>query len=153
MVFGGPGVGSNGDIVLGSLNGTNGFKLDGENNDDWSGWSVSAIGDINSDSYTDLLIGAYGYGSDTGRSYVVFGGPGVGDSGNILLSSLNGANGFKLDGEAAGDHSGYSVSAAGDINGDGYADLLIGAYGYPAGNNKGRSYVVFGGSLLVVQGC
>ena len=34
---------------------------------------------------------------------------------------------------------------AGDINGDGYADLLIGAFGYPAGSDKGRSYVVFGG--------
>ena len=55
---------------------------------------------------------------------------GVGSSGDILLSSLNGTNGFKLDGENNGDYSGYSVSAAGDINGDGYADLLIGAYGY-----------------------
>ena len=42
---------------------------------------------------------------------------------------LNGTNGFKLDGENNEDHSGCSVSAAGDINGDGYADLLIGAYG------------------------
>ena len=51
--------------------------------------------------YADLLIGAYGYpaGSDKGRSYVVFGGPGVGSSGALVLSSLNGTNGFKLDGE------------------------------------------------------
>ena len=41
------------------------------------------------------------------------------------------ANGFKLDGENNGDCSGCSVSAAGDINGDGHADLLIGADGYP----------------------
>ncbi len=47
------------------------------------------------------------------------------------LSALNGQNGFKLDGENNGDASGISVSAAGDINGDGHADLLIGAYGYP----------------------
>ncbi len=64
---------------------------------------------------------------------MVFGGPGVGSSGDILLSSLNGTNGFKLDGENNGDSSGCSVSAAGDINGDGHADLLIGADGYPAG--------------------
>ena len=44
---------------------------------------------------------------------------------------LMAANGFKLDGENNQDYSGYSVSAAGDINGDGYDDLLIGAYGYP----------------------
>ena len=40
-------------------------------------------------------------------------------------------NGFKLDGENNDDYSGYSVSAAGDINGDGYDDLIIGAHGYP----------------------
>ena len=61
--------------------------------------------------------------SNKGRSYVVFGGPGVGSSGVLHLSSLNGANGFKLDGENNGDFSGVSVSAAGDINGDGHADL------------------------------
>ena len=55
-----------------------------------------------------------------------------GGVGSLQLSSLNGTNGFKLDGENNGDDSGCSVSAAGDINGDGYADLLIGAYGYPA---------------------
>ena len=150
VVFGGPGVGSSGDILLSSLNGTNGFKLDGENNNDISGYSVSTADDINGDGYADLLIDAYGYpnGTAKGRSYVVFGGPGVGSSGDILLGSLTGANGFYLDGENDNDNnfnSGLTVSAAGDINGDGYVDLLIGADGYPAGSNKGRSYVVFGG--------
>ncbi len=132
---------------LTDLNGQNGFKLDGENNNDWSGASVSGAGDINGDGYADLLIGAYCYpaGSQKGRSYVVFGGPEVGSSGDILLSSLNGTNGFKLDGENNNDWSGVSVSAAGDINGDGRADLLIGASDYPHGTYKGRSYVVFGG--------
>ena len=74
-------------LLLSSLNGTNGFKLDGENNNDYSGYSVSAAGDINGDGYADLLIGACGYpsGNCTGRSYVVFGGPGVGNSGDLLL--------------------------------------------------------------------
>ena len=73
----------------------------------------------------------------------------------LLLSSLNGTNGFKLDGENNDDYSGYSVSAAGDINGDGYADLMIGAHGYPSGSDKGRSYVVFGaqGWARVVTCC
>ena len=48
---------------------------------------------------------------------------------NIDLSSLDGSNGFKLSGAAADDHSGYSVASAGDVNGDGFDDLIIGARG------------------------
>ncbi len=134
-------------LNLTDLNGQNGFKIDGENNGDRSGSSVSAAGDINGDGHDDLVVGAYGYpaSSRKGRSYVVFGGPGVGSSGNIALSSLNGINGFKLDGENDNDCSGRSVSAAGDVNGDGHSDLIIGADGYPGGSSQGRSYVVLGG--------
>ena len=63
-----------------------------------------------------------------GASYVVFGKSGIGSSGSLALSSLNGSNGFVLNGVASS-HSGYSVSGAGDINGDGIADLIIGATG------------------------
>ncbi len=145
VVFGGPGVGSGGVFGFSTLNGSNGFKLDGENNGDDSGRSVSVVGDINGDGYDDLIIGASQYGGLKGRSYVLFGGLGVGSSGLFSLSSLNGVNGFKLDGENNNDRSGFSVNAAGDVNGDKYADLIIGAFGYPGSKNKGRSYVVFGG--------
>ena len=145
VVFGGKGMTGNGVFNLSSLNGDNGFKLEGETANDASGCSVTVAGDINGDGHNDLLIGAYGYGSGIGRSYVVFGGPGIGSSGLILLSSLNGANGFKLDGENSGDSSGVSVDVAGDINGDGHADLIIAAPGYPKYGRQGRSYVLFGG--------
>ena len=159
VVFGDPGVGKTGTLLLSSLNGSNGFKLDGENNNDQSGYSVNAAGDINGDGYNDVLIGAPNSGGK-GRSYVVFGDPGVGKTGTLLLSSLNGSNGFKLDGENNNDQSGYSVSAAGDINGDGYNDALIGAPGYGNSGNPnrdgpwgiGRSYVVFGGPGVGVNG-
>ena len=55
---------------------------------------------------------------------------------------------LNLTAKIAGDQSGFAVSAAGDINGDGISDLMIGAYGYPAGIGKGRSYVVFGGQKV-----
>jgi Ca2+-binding RTX toxin-like protein len=62
------------------------------------------------------------------------------------LSALNGSNGFAINGIAALDYSGRSVSSAGDVNGDGFDDLIIGAYGAdPNGiNAAGQSYVVFG---------
>ena len=146
VVFGGPGVGSQGLISLSSLNGSNGFKLDGEATDDESGRWVSAAGDINGDGYVDLLIGAPWHASNgaskSGRSYVLFGGPGVGNQGLLSLSSLNGINGFKLDSELTQDNSGF-VNAAGDINGDGVADFLIGACGVWK-NGAGSTYVVFG---------
>ena len=64
---------------------------------------------------------------------------------NIDLSSLDGTNGFRLSGVAAGDFSGLSVASAGDVNGDGFADLIIGALTADAKDiNSGASYVVFG---------
>ena len=131
---------------LSSLDGSNGFKLNGENNGDYSGYPVNAAGDINGDGHADLIIGASGYlglgHNGKGRSYVVFGGPGVGSNGVFNLSTLTGVSGFKLDGESINDLSGFSVNTAGDINGDGVVDLLIGAYGH--NSSTGRSYVVFG---------
>jgi hypothetical protein len=60
------------------------------------------------------------------------------------LSSLNGTNGFQINGEMARDYSGRSVSAAGDVNGDGFDDIIIGSYmADPNGNISGASYVVF----------
>ena len=76
---------------------------------------------------------------------MVFGKAG-GFSSSINLSSLSGATGFRLDGVAAGDRSGRSVSAAGDVNGDGFDDIIVGArFADPnALANAGSSYVVFG---------
>ena len=135
-------------LELSSLDGLNGFALNGEAEDDICGRMLSSAGDVNGDGIDDLIIGAYradANGNDSGRSYVVFGSMSAFSS-SIELSSLDGLNGFALDGESAGDASGVSVSAAGDINGDGIDDLIIGARaadpnGIPS---AGRSYVVFG---------
>ena len=138
-------------LALSSLDGTNGFMLDGETAYDNAGFSVSAAGDINGDGVDDLTVGApYAelIGSLSGRSYVVFGKT-TGFNSPLALSSLDGSNGFMLDGEAAGDQSGRSVSAAGDINGDGIDDLIVGAYRADPNPFSGRSYVVFGRASVI----
>ena len=82
--------------------------------------------------------------SSAGESYVVFGK--ASGFAHLDLSRLNGSNGFRLDGVDPGDHSGISVASAGDFNGDGFADLIIGAAdGDSNGDSRaGESYVVFG---------
>jgi Ca2+-binding RTX toxin-like protein len=138
---------ANSTFNLSNLNGNNGFRLNGINVDDRSGVSVSNAGDINGDGIDDLIIGAYfadPNGGYSGQSYVVFGSRSTFAS-NFNLSDLNGNNGFRLNGINANDRSGVSVSNAGDINGDGIDDLIIGAvYADPNGNYSGQSYVVFG---------
>ncbi len=156
VVFGGAGVGASGAIELSSLNGTNGFVLNGVDAGDFSGASVSAAGDINGDGVDDIIIGARNAdpnGFNSGESYVIFGGPGVGAGGAFELSSLSGTNGFVINGADAVDTSGTSVSAAGDVNGDGVDDLIIGArYADPNGSASGESYVVFGGASVGAGG-
>ena len=132
---------------LSSLNGINGFRLNGINTGDNAGADVSGAGDVNGDGFDDLIIGALSSdagGTDSGESYVVFGKP-QGFTPAFELSSLNGQNGFRLIGIDGGDQSGLAVSGAGDINGDGFDDLIISAPNADAGGiDSGECYVVFG---------
>ena len=133
----------NATVDVGNL-GAAGFRIDGIDGADEAGRSVSGAGDVNGDGLADLLIGAHQAApsgiNGAGESYVVFG---KADGTLVDLANL-GSGGFRIDGIDAGDRSGNSVSGAGDVNGDGLADLLIGATN--AGDNAGESYVVFGKS-------
>ena len=156
VVFGGNDVGNDGTLELSALDGSNGFIISGIDRYDNAGRSVSNAGDINGDGIDDLIVGApYAgeyvyYGSDSrGESYVIFGGNDVGNDGTLELSALNGSNGFVISGIDSYDNAGRSVSSAGDVNGDGIDDLIIGAPNADASGNysyEGQSYVVFGGN-------
>ncbi|WP_036532915.1 integrin alpha, partial [Neosynechococcus sphagnicola] len=105
------------------------FFINGRTGGDASGHSVSSAGDINGDGIDDLIIGAVRADpngkTNAGQSYVVFGTT-SGFSSTLNLSTLNGSNGFVINGINASDFSGQSVSGAGDVNGDGIDDLIIG---------------------------
>jgi Ca2+-binding RTX toxin-like protein len=142
--------------TLTSGDGSQGFVLQGESSDDRSGFSVASAGDVNGDGFGDLIVGApYADGPADGRdgagdSYVIFGKAG-GFGAAIDLATLtsgDGSQGFVLHGESANDTSGFSVASAGDVNGDGFDDLIVGARaadGPADGRNyAGDSYVIFG---------
>jgi hypothetical protein len=134
-------------LDLSTLDGKTGFRLDGEASRDYSGFSVASAGDVNGDGLGDLIVGARGAdpgGDHSGATYVVFGKAG-GFAATLDLSTLDGKTGFRLDGETIGDYSGASVASAGDVNGDGFDDLIVGAYGSNTnGESSGAAYLVFG---------
>ncbi len=134
-----------------------GFIIKGTDPGNFAGRSVSAAGDVNGDGLADLIVGAASADSggkkSAGESYVVFGKP---DGGVVNLSEIaavSNASGFVLNGIHSSnfclfhDSSGSSVSGAGNVNGDGLVDVIIGApdAGEEGGshNRSGKSYVVF----------
>ncbi len=142
-----PGQGGDGSV---------GFVLTGASPNERAGAALAAAGDVNGDGIDDLMIGTIfaspGDRSGAGRTYIVFGrdeadeGPFPAEfelSSLLLAGGGDGSAGFVLNGILPGDHAGEALSGAGDINGDGIDDVIIGGIGrsYSGG---GESYVVFG---------
>jgi len=139
---------------LTALDGSEGFVINGEANGDFFGSPVSAAGDINGDGIDDLAACGSREGPNgilSGRCYVVYGSA-AGFPAVLELSTLDGSNGFAINGENAGDRAGTALRSAGDVNADGLADLLIGAFGAdPNGVDSGRAYIVYGNAAGFVS--
>ncbi len=121
------------NIDLSSLNGSNGFKTNG-------GAAFASTGDVNGDGAPDLIVG------DQAGVHIVFG-PSNGFGANVDVTALNGTNGFSVPFPGTSASWGTSISTA-DVNGDGFADLIIGVAtadpGAPYPADSGSAYVVFG---------
>jgi hypothetical protein len=103
------------------------------------GMSVSSAGDVNGDGYSDVIVGAYYYDGgqkDEGAAFVYHG------SSSGLATSAN----WAAESDQASTYFGRSVSGAGDVNGDGYSDVIVGAYRYDSGqSDEGKAFVYYGG--------
>ena len=137
------------NIDLSSINTTTGARFDGITMFDATGKSVSGLQDFNSDGYDDVMFGApFADASlvNAGSTYVIFGKPSFSFD-NFPLVDLDITIGFKLNGISENSQSGFSVSDAGDINADGFTDLITGAPFNAPGIQQGLSFVYFGTNL------
>ncbi|WP_210183430.1 integrin alpha, partial [Methylobrevis pamukkalensis] len=129
------------DITLASLSAADGFRMLGDytGSDDMVGSEVASAGDINGDGFDDMFIGAAGRGKG-GNAFVVFGkASGFSD---FTLATMAPSTGFRIVNTIAEDgRLGYNITGAGDVNGDGLDDLLIGMVG---GGDAGLVHVIYG---------
>ena len=137
--------GTRSDIMLSSLSAADGYELTGPANQ-W-GQGVGGGGDFNGDGQLDIAVSSQEYNGTAGQIAVLYG-----DVGALTLSGLSSSQGFTLDGTSS-EHAGTDISLAGDVNGDGLADLLVGAYEADiSALNSGAAHLVFGRSDMPSSG-
>jgi len=144
-------------IFLGSASGIAGgdpaasdTQLESNQAEAWLGTSVSGVGDVNGDGYADVIVGAPTYDAgevDEGAAFIFLGSAsGIADGGPAAAQA-------QLEGDQAGAWFGFSVSGAGDVNDDGYADLIVGASDYSAGESlEGAAFIFLGSASGIADG-
>lgn len=126
-------------LAVSELDGSNGITFNGSVAGAAVGSAVGLAGDLNGDSLDDLYIGAPGDGSQAGSLHIVYASGDIGSEADFDLTTLNGVTGFTASTGIGGDQLGAAAAAVGDVNADGFDDLLIAA---PGGN--GSASVLFG---------
>ncbi len=134
--------------VVAHAAGAAGFLITGVAANDYFGEAVRAVGDINGDGYDDIIVGAprneSGSATDQGAAYVVYG-RADGGADDINLASGIGARGIAIRGAVAGDEAGVGAASAGDVNGDGLDDMVIGAPNHDGSSaDAGAAYLIYG---------
>ena len=126
--------------------------LVGEDADDRAGRRLAIIEDVDEDGRSDLLIGASWQdegGENAGAAYLLFGSGALASDGTLSLRDAD----LKLLGEAANDRAGYSVASAGDVDGDGGAEIVIGAqHNDEGGDDVGAVYLLYSPELSALGG-
>ena len=114
------------------------------------GANVGAAGDVNGDGYDDVIVGAWQYDAgetDEGAAFI-FHGSAAGIANGTPATAQT-----RLTGEQAGAQMGNSVAGAGDVNGDGFADVIVGAHTLDAGEtDEGAAFVFYGSTTGIADG-
>jgi Ca2+-binding RTX toxin-like protein len=139
VVFGGATLPAS--INLATLDGTNGFIVTGGS---FAGNSVAKAGDVNGDGFGDVIFGAPYAGTPYGgEAYVIYG-KAFGVDATLAVADLDGTNGFTIRGGGPIVRAGQDVELAGDVNGDGFDDLIVSDHRYAGYPGHGQVFVIFG---------
>jgi hypothetical protein len=115
--------------------------INGAANNDHLGFAVASAGDVNNDTFDDVIVGAYladGAGTDRGQAYIYYGGASMDNTADVTFT-----------GTGNSDHLGYSVASAGDVNGDTFDDVIVGAlWADYSGDTCGKAYIYYGGASM-----
>jgi hypothetical protein len=127
-----PGDGATSQIELGDAS----YSFVGASAEDYAGTSAALSGDVDGDGLSDVLVGAYGTEEGAGSLYLLLGA-------NLSASMDSSFSDYAFHGENSSDFAGNSISYAGDVDGNGRDDILVGAWAH--NGNRGKTYLVLSG--------